>query len=127
MSSEYFKQLESFSLIGLNAKNTGATLIGTTENGTQKFHPVFTLMVCNSGTLITVVPTVSVGTNGATYNNLIAATSMAAMTAAGNMAQPALTATYGNIAANTGIFINVTIGATATTCLVDIHVFGFYH
>lgn len=127
MAQTNYKELVSLDVMGINAKNTGAILIGTTENGTQKFHPMYAVMVCSGGTLITIVPSLSIGTNASSYNNIVSAISLVNMTAAGNMTQPSLSASLGNIAANTNVYANITIGATATTCLVDIHLFGFYN
>lgn len=123
----YFKELRSLSVTGINAKNTGATQIGATENGTEKFHPLFAVFVMNSASLITIVPTVSVGTNGATYNNILAATALAGVSGVGSMLPVVISSAISNISANTGIFVNVTIGATATTALLDCHIIGFYN
>lgn len=116
-----------FIVKGINAKNTGATIIGTTRSANGLFFPIFAIFhVATANTIITPA-TISLGTNSATYNNILAASAMTGLTAQDTMLQfPLGTAAIAPIAVSTGIYANITSGATATAMTMDITIFGFY-
>lgn len=119
--------IEKQSTTGINAKNTGTTTIYTTENGTRNFYPSRIRFICTAGTLITIVPTISIGTNASSYNNILAATSLTGLTSASNSISYNVDAlVIPVIAANTAIIANVTVGSTATTMTIEVHIFGDY-
>lgn len=126
-ANDYFRQLQDFSITGLNATATGSTLIGTTLGGSQSFHPLFVVFKMTNANTITLVPIVSVGTNSALYNNVLALTTLTGLTATGIMLPSNVVAAIGSIPASTGIFVNVGTGATATTATLEVHVFGYYN
>lgn len=126
-ATDYFRQLQDFSATGINAASTGSTLIGTTQNGTQAFHPLFVVFKMTAANTITIVPIVSVGTNASTYNNVIALTTLTGLTSVGAMLPTNITTVIGAIPANTAIFANIGTGATATTATLEVHLFGYYN
>ncbi len=127
MTSLDFLPYKKLSILGLDAKATGATLIGTTPNDGTRFYPVSVVFSVSSANTIAVAPALSIGQNSASYNDILAITTLTGVTAANNIIQTPLAATLiSSIAANTGIYVKVTTGATATTCLIDIHLIGFY-
>lgn len=110
----------------MNGKTTGATLMGTTENGPLTFIPMFASIHCTNGTAITITPTLSIGTNSTSFNNIVPATLLSVLSAAGVFTNPTLAASGAAVPANTSISVNITIGAVATTMTIDIHLFGYY-
>lgn len=125
--TQYFKEFRPHSILNVNAKNTGSFTIDTTENGTESFHPLLIVFVLNTASAVSVVPTISVGTNSSTYNNIMPAALLTGLTSAGMILPMPITSAISKVAANTAIKGNVTIGATATTATIDIHVFGYYN
>lgn len=123
----YNTNLTRLTIKGVNAKNTGATLVGTTENGTARFYPVMVVFEMTVASVIAIVPTVSIGTNSATYNNILAAAALTGMTTANSMICSSVVGAVNSVAPNTGINVNVSVGATATTATLDIHVLGYYN
>lgn len=126
-ANDYYRPLQDFSVSGINATSTGATLVGTTLGGSQTFHPLFVVFKMINANTIAVVPIVSVGTNSAIYNNVLALTTLTGLTSTGVMLPSNIVAAIGSIPASTGIFVNIGTGATATTATLEVHVFGYYN
>jgi hypothetical protein len=123
----YRSHNQTFYSGSIDAKTTGATKIATTENGSQRFIPKTVIIELTAATAVTVVATLSVGTNSATYNNILAATALTGLSALNNIVMIHLPATaISSIAPNTDIYVNVTIGATATTANIRVDVDGYY-
>lgn len=122
----HLPQLTSLTVTGINGKNTGATLIGTTNNGTQLFHPLIAVCKASGASTVTIPAALSVGTNGASYNNVLPITTLTGITAANQMLPTNLAGAVGVIAANTGVYANVTTGATATSLTLEVHLIGYY-
>lgn len=110
----------------VNAKNTGTTSIAITDAGGLRFHPTMVRIVLSGANAVTLVPTISIGTNDSTYNNIFAATSLVGMTTVNNMNNFLVAALVSSVAGGTDIKINVSVGATATQCDLDVFVFGDY-
>ena len=110
----------------IDAKVAAATLIYTTDGGSKRFHPAMIRVLVSAANTVTVVPTISIGTNASTYNDLLAATALTGMTNVNNMTNYNLVALLTSVAVNTGIYVNVSVGATATTCNIDVAIFGDY-
>jgi len=117
--------LSKISKTSISGISTAATAIGTTENGSQKFHPMFAVFVVRTANTITLAPTVSIGTNASTYNNILPAAVLTGLTAAALTLILPITVASSNVSSNTQVFINVTAG-TAVAMTFDVHLFGFY-
>lgn len=112
----------------VNGLATGATLIGTTENAGRDFYPLMAVVVANSVSGFVSSCALSIGTNGALYNNvlILSAGALAGLSAAGQMLNIPITSAVARVAPNTGIHVNVTSLAVATTFNFHVHLLGFY-
>lgn len=110
----------------VDGKTAASTLIFTTDNGAKRFHPIMIRVVVSSAITITVVPTVSVGANSPDYNDILGATVLTSLTAVNKMSNFDIAIAANSVAANTGVYVKVTGIATATTCNIDVAVFGDY-
>jgi len=119
--------LSKISVSGVNGKTQAATLIGTTENQGRRFYPLFIMVEVTAANTIAVAATASVGTNASSYNNVLTASALTGLTSANASLAfvPTLTA-IASVSPGTGIFLNVTTGATATTCTLKASVLGYY-
>lgn len=114
----------------INAKNTGTTLLYTLEASSLNFYPVMVIPRATGAGISGVVtgPTMSIGTNSTSYNN-VATTGLlgSILTAlgAGN-SQPTNTSYSPGLAGGTQIFANVTLGAVATNFTTLYDIIGFY-
>lgn len=122
----YFKSLQIISIPTITATTTGATLLYTTENGTRKFYCVAISLECTTATLVTIPPTVSIGTNSTSYNNIMVTTLATGLLATALHFPIPINTASTVIPANTGIYVNVTTGATATAQTITVHLVGFY-
>lgn len=123
----FFPAFEQILVRGVNGKTVASTLVGTTRNDARKFISTLAVIHATVANAITVPPTISIGTNGTSYNNLLAAATLTGMTSVDNY----LCFTLGGsvlsaVAANTGIYANISAGATGTSMTLDIAIFGFY-
>lgn len=127
LSKEYFPELRVFKVSSINAKASGTTLVCTTENGNEDFHPLFVVFKLTSGAGIIVVPIISIGTNASSYNNIVSLTALTGLTSTGTM----LPANFGSVVSaippNTQIFANISTIAVGTTAVLEIHVIGYYY
>lgn len=110
---------------GIDGKTVAATAIGTTENGTRRFYPTAAVFELTAVAVLIGVCTLSVGTNGASYNDLVAATAMTGLTAANGILRVSI-ALAGSVAPNTAVYVNITVGATATTYTLRAILEGYY-
>jgi hypothetical protein len=131
-SSDKFKLIQKsrpiltdISVSGINGKTVAATQIGTTFAGGTRFYPTLAIVEIEAVTALTVLPTVSIGTNSATYNNICAAAPLTGIAAVGDTTRLAFT---NPIAALNGVdvYLNVSVGATATTLTLKVILFGFH-
>lgn len=116
----------------VNLLSTGSTQLFTTENGTQRFVPMFIHLEVTSltGTIVTGA-SFSVGSNSTSYNNLLPITA-SSTGILGNLFgiqqfNVLTAAATTSIAANTSIFLKVTtaaVGPTVYTVRPD--VIGYY-
>jgi len=117
----------AFSTGGIDAKATGATTIGTTRDSGERFVPLYVVVELTAAAALTIVPTISVGTNGASYNNLLVATALTGISATNNVVILAIPpSVITSVPPGTPIKVNITIGATATTATVRVDVVGYY-
>lgn len=122
----YNSNIVRISKTGITATGIGSYLMETTENGTQKFFPIFATFSITAATGISVVPTFSVGTNAATYDNVIPASVLTGLISVDKMTKIDISAATSAVGANTAIYAAISVPATAATCVVDVHLFGFY-
>lgn len=116
----------TFTVTGINTKTTGATVVGTTENGTQRFVPTHIIAEVTATSAPLTAASVSVGTNGASYNNILAITPLTGLTTVNTLLIIPIVLAVGSIAANTAINVNVTTAITGTSQSVRFDVIGYY-
>lgn len=117
----------SMEVIAVNAKTVAATKIDTTRSSTRRFIPRYAIVYCRSASAITVPATISIGTNSATYDNILPATALTGVTAAQNYLHiPLGAAAISGIAASTDIYVNVSTAATGTSQTLDVLLVGIY-
>lgn len=110
----------------VNMKATGATSLGVVPSGCNQFVPTAVTIVCMTADTVAVVAALSIGTNSASYNNILAISTLTGLTTANQCFTVPLVAVATSPAAGTEIFVKVTTGATATTQTANIYVTGFY-
>lgn len=115
MSFKSLPILIGYNDTNVNLKNTGATLLFTQPNTQSSYFPFRIRVFSGNVSGITGAPTISIGTNASSYNNILAATALTGLTTAGTYIDYAPTYPLAPIAFNTSVFVNVTIGATGTT------------
>ena len=123
----YLPYLTHLTFVNLDGTTAAATSLFTTENAGQRFYPTAAYVTLRSVSGFVTVATISLGTNAATYTNIVAAGALTGLSAA-NQYEP-LTLVSGvvsSVAPNTAIFCNVSIGAVATTYKLDLDLVGFY-
>lgn len=120
------QSMERFSVTGIDAKTTGATLIGTTRNTGERFYPVFIVVRTATADTVLAVASGSVGTNSTDYNNVVPITALTNLTTANLYLRWDITTATASIAANTGVYFKVTTGSTATAHTIDVHLVGYY-
>ena len=115
----------------VNCLATGATKVATLPGTTiNPYLPQKLQILLAQGFHITTGPTLSIGTNSPNYNDLLAATSLATWTAQNRLLNIDLANVVGvgvAYAANTDVFVNVTIAAIVTAnglCGVTVSVIG---
>lgn len=101
-----------------------ATLIFTPA---ARFTPVSVVFELMSVTGFAVVATASIGTNSAAYNNLLVASALTGLSAANNIINFNVTALTSSVASGTGVYVNVSVAATATTYVLKVSIVGFYN
>jgi len=108
----------------VNVKNTGATLIFTNADSTKLFFP-FKIRVYGTNIVSPVTPaTLSIGTNASNYNNILSSVSLTGLVTTGTFIDYLPTYPISTISAGTDVYVNVTVGASATTFGVRIAVYG---
>lgn len=125
-SMNYYKEKRIFSIAGVNAKNTGITTVFTTENGTQNFYPTAVYIESTAASSIATPISVCVGTNAASYNNIMAVSAATGLITSGLHMPLPLSVVTAVVPANTAIVANITIAAVGTSQTITIHVEGFY-
>ena len=116
-------KLQCFSLTGLDGKTTGSTLIFTP---TSRFTPLMVTFEATAITALISVSSCSIGSNGASYNDILAISPLTGVIVVNNVLSFPLSALSNSIAAGTGIYINVTTGAVGTTYTIKSTLTGFY-
>lgn len=113
-----------FTKKGVDAKTAAATLVFTPD---KDFVPTSIVFTVSAADTVAVVPSISFGTNATDYNNVLASSALTGMDSTSKMLRFSLGLTaYSMVAAGTGCYVKVNIGATATTCTIQVNVLGFY-
>lgn len=113
-----------YSVSSVNAKTTGSTKIITIPSGLGSFYPTSVRIVATAANTVIVPAIVQVGTNSSTYNNILAATTLTALTAVNLYQNYPLIVALTKVDAGTDIYVNVTTGATATTLTLTVSIIG---
>lgn len=110
------------STTAINLKTTGATLIVPAVSG-KKFIPISVRLYGSAMTGANTNATGSLGNNSTSYNNLCASQSIVTSPIDGTLFIASLTlinsgTTFTPVLdiGSTGIYLNITVGATGTTC-----------
>lgn len=112
--------------LNLDATASATTTLFTTLNGTQGFYPTRAYAHPRTITTFVAVPTLSIGQNSATYNDIVTATALTGLNSTALFIPLVMAVPSVVVAVNTPIKVVVTVGALAAAYRVDIHLFGFY-
>jgi len=110
----------------INLKNTGATLISATKSNAGNFYARVIRVVITSATAITVPATISIGTNSTSYNNILVATALTALTTVDTILTIPLAAVSSLVASEGEIYANVSVAALGTSISATIDIIGDY-
>lgn len=111
----------------INGSAVASTLIGTTDS-LMRF-----LVRQNQAMTVTVTgstatsPVISIGTNSPTYDNIVAAFTLSALTAASKILNLGVSSLITTIAPGTQIFVRVSTASSAATYNFRVSLFGFYY
>ena len=108
----------------INLKNTGATLVFTTQDKTKLFFPYKIRIYCNAASGVLTPPTLSIGSNASSYNNILGTVEVLGLVAAQTFIDYEPTFPIAPISSDVGIFVNVTVGATGTTLNARVALYG---
>lgn len=106
----------------INATVNAATLLFTTENDGKRFIITNIIIETTSISGFISVATLSIGTNASVYTNIVATTATASVIN-NNTNNGVITS---SVAANSDVYVNITIPAVATTNLIRVDVIGYY-
>lgn len=118
--------LAVFQVSGIDAKTLATTLIGTTANNGKRFYPFHVVIDCTAANTVSVVGALSVGSNSASFNDIIAISTLTGLSGANLFLHVPLTLIATSVAPNTGISVKVTTGAIATSQTMRVTVMGVY-
>lgn len=116
--------LSYFQLVGLNAANSGTSLIATTGDS-DNFIPLYVSVQLSAVTSLLVVASISVGTNGS-VNNILPITLLAGLSSTNLIMNIPLVSVISNIAPATPISVKVTTPATASSYVLKVSLIGYY-
>lgn len=110
---------------GIDLKTATQTLLFVTEPGTRRFYPTDVIVELTSADAVSVVASISVGTAAGGFADVLGAYTLTGLDSTNEMLTIPLTTVISSLAAATGVFVNVAVGATATTCTGKVIVRGF--
>ena len=122
-ASSVTTSMQRFTVSGISGIVGSSTLLFTL---TSRFTPTSLTLELTSVSGFISVATLSLGTNGASYNNIIAAAAMTGVVAANNLLTFPISALVSSVAAGTGVYVNVTVVAVSTTYIIKATITGFY-
>lgn len=109
---------------GINAKSTGATLIGTTLPG-MRFVPFKIGVEATVLTGASTGPTFTIGTNASSYNNILSSTTWSPVDEFQFNLYGFSSGTI-SVAPSTGIYIDITSASTSTSFTLRVTLRGVY-
>lgn len=109
----------------VNGKTIGNTLIFTTDS-VKRFVPTGVYVNVVSVVGLSLVATLSVGTNSPNYNNICAAAILTGLDSNNETIQLPLTGNLNSVAPGSQVYARVSIGSTATTYDLNTAIAGFY-
>lgn len=111
---------------GVNGKTVGNTTILTVPTGGARFVPVTLIVVGSLLQLVGSTPTVSLGTNSATFDNIIPATALT-ITSGANKIEPIQVPTGAVVVAanDEALVFRVSVAATGTNYIMHVAVLGY--
>jgi len=115
-----------FKVTGIDGKVVAATLVATTATGRGRFVVSNIDLIATALDTLTGAPTVSVGANGTDYDDVVPATELVEISANGVDHLSEIAGHQATVAENTGIYLNNTTGATATTLTLTVVINGYY-
>jgi hypothetical protein len=116
-----------YSALGVNMKSLGATSLGTVPAG-KRFIPTELVVLVKTASGLSTALSLSIGTNGALYNNIRAITAMTGLSLVDRYLVVPIGATaLAAVLAGTQMFVNVTtiVGGNGGTGTMDVHLFGY--
>lgn len=119
-------QLERITKKAIDGAALASTLIGATRAGSGRFHPVFVTFEVSAANAILSVTSLSIGTNAAAYDDILAITALTGLSALNKILQASILTAISSIAASTDIYVKVTTIAVATECKMDVSLWGYY-
>lgn len=116
------------SAVVVNGKSTGTTLVFTLPAFLLNFYPTQVIFRAVNVGGVTTAPTVSVGTNSSSYNNIVSASLLSTVlaTLGATAGAPQNASISLPLAGGLQIFANVSIAALATNYTFNVEVIGFY-
>jgi hypothetical protein len=120
--------LQALTRTGISGTSTGSTLIETIDIPVRFVALFINIEVTTLTGTVTTVPTVSIGTNATSYNNLLSASALTGVTVSNRVIQFSSTALATSVTGGTGIYANVTVAATGVSLVytMRVSVLGFY-
>lgn len=111
--------------VAVDGKTVGNTLIFTTD-AVKTFVPVSINVTITAVSGLSLVSTVSVGTNSPNYNNICGAALLTGLDSNNETIQIPLIANLNAISAGSQVYARVSIGSIATTYDLNVAIAGFY-
>lgn len=119
-----------YSATGVDLKTVASAVIFTSEASLGRWITTDIIVEITASSAITVEATISVGTNAATYDDVLPASVQTGLTAANRFnhfyPSSAIDGVVTSVAASTGLRYNVSVAATGTSQTANIHILGFY-
>lgn len=112
-------------LTGLDGKTAASTKIDTTSIG-LRFVPMAIHIEPTTVTGLVSVSSLSIGTNSASYDNIVPITALTGLTSANIVLNLDPSLLSSSIATGTDIYVKITTVAVGTTYTLSISVLGFY-
>lgn len=117
-----------FQSFDINGKSVANTFLAAAYNVAGKpFFPKNVLFYVKNSTLLTVGPTISLGTNSPSYNNILAAGVLGATQANKMLIQPIADLQVDAVQPGEQMYLRVSVAALATAFTFDAYVEGFYN
>ena len=109
----------------VDGTNVGDTLIFTSP-ASKRFIPISSHLMLLDVVGLSLVATVSMGTNASTYNNIMGATLLTGLNAENQIITNTLNGPYASVAPSTQVFCRVSIASTATTYQLMASLVGYF-